>query len=199
MSKFNKNGIGVRCHMSMANTKQIIKLYTSGYGLRYVSRFIGCHRDVIKRILGENGVVIDTHRDRNMKAQIKTLMEKYGVTNCMHDETIRNKQFKNAFMLREFIINGKKYDVRGYEDRALKILVNERGYSVDEIENEDIPRIQYQFNGNSHFYYPDFYIKRENKVIEVKSEFTYMKDYDKNQAKFQKVKEDGYEFELMIL
>jgi type III secretory pathway component EscU len=47
-------------------------------------------------------------------------------------------------------------------------------------------------------YYPDFYIPKENLIIEVKSQWTLELHKDKNQAKFQAVKEAGFNFRLEI-
>jgi len=48
-------------------------------------------------------------------------------------------------------------------------------------------------------YYPDIYIKSENKVIEVKSNYTFYKDYDKNILKKKACIKMGLDFEFMIL
>ena len=49
-----------------------------------------------------------------------------------------------------------------------------------------------------HVYYADIYIKSENKIIEVKSDYTMEKDYDKNMTKWESCVEQGYEFEFWI-
>jgi hypothetical protein len=190
---------------SLARTKikQIIKLYTSGYGLSYISKLLSCHRDVIKYVLVEKNIKIRSFKESMEQASKLnlnriTMMEKYGVENPMQLNEFRRKQFKNAVKLKTLIIDGKKFELQGYEDRAIKILI-ERGYSVNEIDTENVPTIEYHFEGNKHYYFPDIFLINENKIIEVKSQFTYMKDYERNQAKFHKVKQDGYNFELMIL
>lgn len=42
------------------------------------------------------------------------------------------------------------------------------------------------------------YIKSQNKIIEVKSDYTFYKEYDKNLAKAQRVLSLGYSFEFRI-
>ena len=54
------------------------------------------------------------------------------------------------------------------------------------------------FEGKKHRYYPDFYIPEENLIIEVKSQWTLDLHKDKNQAKFQAVKEAGFNFRLEV-
>lgn len=49
-----------------------------------------------------------------------------------------------------------------------------------------------------HRYYPDIYLKSENKVIEVKSEYTYNKELEKNQLKKACVQNLNVKFEFWI-
>ena len=189
-----------KLQLSKIKIKQIIKLYGSGYGLRYISDIVGHTRPVIRNSLMENNIPLRTYYEaKNMDSNRKTMMEKYGVGNPMQIREFQKKQFKNALMLKEFVIDGKKFEYQGYEDRAIRILVNDRGYHVNDIDNENVPIINYIHNGNKHCYFPDIFLPKENKIIEVKSQFTYMKDYERNQSKFDKVKLDGFNFELMIL
>jgi hypothetical protein len=53
-------------------------------------------------------------------------------------------------------------------------------------------------DGRVHRYYPDFYIPKENLIIEVKSQYTLDVQWDKNQAKFNAVKDNGFNFKLII-
>lgn len=65
------------------------------------------------------------------------------------------------------------YGIKGYEHLALDELV--KIYNEDDIltDRNDMPKIMYNFNDKTLRYYPDIYIKSENKIIEVKS--TYLK------------------------
>jgi hypothetical protein len=47
-------------------------------------------------------------------------------------------------------------------------------------------------------YFPDIYIPKQNLIIEVKSTYTYSKEYDKNIAKANATKNTGYNFEFWI-
>jgi len=60
------------------------------------------------------------------------------------------------------------------------------------------PIINYIFEDSKHIYYPDGYIEKENKIIEIKSDYTFMKEYDKNMAKIEACKSAGYEIELIV-
>jgi len=49
-----------------------------------------------------------------------------------------------------------------------------------------------------HRYYPDFYIPNENKIIEVKSEYTLNRELERNHIKFEATKLMGFNFVLEI-
>jgi len=57
----------------------------------------------------------------------------------------------------------------------------------------------YEFEGKTRRYYPDIYIISENKIIEVKSKYTYESDLDNNIAKMNATVLNGMSFEFMIL
>lgn len=52
---------------------------------------------------------------------------------------------------------------------------------------------------NLHRYYPDIYIQSLNKIIEVKSTYTYKIDFDKNLKKAKACKSLGFNFAFMIV
>jgi hypothetical protein len=74
------------------------------------------------------------------------------------------------------------------------------GYSEFDltVDPKEMPRVQYMYLGKVAIYYPDIYIKLKNKIIEVKSDYTYYRYYDKNMAKRQRCIEMGMEFEFWV-
>ena len=71
------------------------------------------------------------------------------------------------------------------------------GYDENNIITE-CDSIEYEYNNKIHNYYPDIYIIDENKIIEVKSDWTMKTQYDKNIAKKNGCLESGFEFEFWI-
>jgi hypothetical protein len=57
----------------------------------------------------------------------------------------------------------------------------------------------YKFENSEHTYYPDLYIISENKIIEVKSEYTFKINEKKNLAKEKVCLQQGFKFEFYIL
>lgn len=129
----------------------------------------------------------------------KSMMERYGVKNAMQDASIQDKAMKAGFRYKEYILpSGNIIKIQGFENFALDELL----LSYDEAELmvgiKNVPRIQYTLNGITHYYFPDIYIPKENKIIEVKSTYTYMATLTKNKAKEEACIKQGYLFEFKI-
>lgn len=119
-----------------------------------------------------------------------------------------NNREKNLKLYKNYELpSGKIIKIQGYEHIALDELVNI--YTEDDIltSRKDMPEIIYKLQHNlennkiifkDHRYYPDFYIKSQNKIIEVKSSFTYKIDLIKNINKVLATKKLGYDFEFWI-
>ena len=158
----------------------------------------------------------------NAKAK-DTLLKNYGVTNPMYSNKIKQKakdnsiekwgveypmqhpdvlgnQQRNAYRRKEYTWKtGEISILQGYEPIVLKELEN-KGFLFNEVltDNKDMPEIWYEFEGKKHRYYPDFFIPSKNLIIEVKSEWTMMKNFQINQIKFLATKKLGFNFKLEV-
>jgi hypothetical protein len=131
----------------------------------------------------------------------QTCIEKYGVDNAMKNPIVFKKYASSLYKhyLYEFPY-GKKSYIQGYEKYALDELIK-MGYNENEIEcgnSEKIPHIPYEFEDMFHMFYPDIFIPNENRIIEVKSEYTYERDIEKNAAKIVATPYYGYDIEFWI-
>jgi hypothetical protein len=61
-----------------------------------------------------------------------------------------------------------------------------------------VPEIWYIINQKQHRYFPDIFIKSENKFIEVKSEYTFQSKKEETVIKHNKCLNDGYLHEIWI-
>lgn len=61
-----------------------------------------------------------------------------------------------------------------------------------------MPEIWYEYQNKLHRYYPDIYIPEENLIIEVKSEYFMLKEFQKNMHKAIACKSAGYEFKFEV-
>lgn len=132
--------------------------------------------------------------------KIATHMINYGVKYpSQHPETFF-KQRSNMRKFKDFLMpDGTKVKLQGYEHFELKNLLVE--YNINEIiiNNADMPEIWYIGEDNkSHRYYPDFYIPKDNIIIEVKSPYTLKIELVMNKLKRNRCLEMGFNFKFKI-
>jgi len=94
--------------------------------------------------------------------------------------------------------SGKEITLMGFEPGALIMLLNTR-YIEDDFDFDNIPIINYCFAERNRKYIPDFYIPKDNLIIEVKSTFTYGLHKIQNHAKKDATIAAGYNFEFLIV
>ena len=131
----------------------------------------------------------------------KSMKEKYGEDHISKIPEFFKKQQESCFKIKNYKFpSGKIGEIQGYEDLCLDELVYNRN-----IEEEDIivginkvPVIKYSFDRKIRCYYPDIYIKSQNKIIEVKSDYIYNLAVDQNEAKWKAVVELGYQMNCFI-
>jgi len=125
-------------------------------------------------------------------------MKKYGVPNVMQNAEINSKV--SRYKLKEYIFpSGKKTIYQGYENFCLNDLIFKDGLNEDEIYNKrkEVPNIPYFFNGER-MYFPDIYIPNQNRLIEVKSRYTFENKIEQNIAKALACVNFGFKYEIRI-
>lgn len=142
----------------------------------------------------------DPYYNNREKAK-ETCIENYGVPHHNQNPEIYEKVMsgiKKSWHDYQ-LPSGEWIRLQGFEPLMLNKLLED--YDEEEIfhRKSDMPEIWYIGDDNKHHrYYPDFYIPRDNLVIEVKSDFTYNYDKKRNELKEKATKELGYNFYLMI-
>lgn len=119
-----------------------------------------------------------------------TLMKKYGVRYPAQSYEIHRKQ-QSGYILKHHD-NGLYY--RGsYELDFIEYCI------LNEIEIENFKgTIDYFFDGKNRKYFPDFFIKKLNMVIEIKSSYTYDCEKEQNEAKKEATINNGFDFKFLI-
>jgi hypothetical protein len=115
----------------------------------------------------------------------------------MQNSEVQEKAQKNAFMFKIYKMpSGTERLVQGYEPFALNDLL--KIYTEDQLKTDrkDVPRIQYEVNGKKLYHFPDIFIPHENKLVEVKSTWTYSCKTDNIQLKKKACEEQGYDYEI---
>jgi hypothetical protein len=136
-------------------------------------------------------------KDKN----IETNIEKYGVVHHSQNANIADKMLKGSYNKKQYTFpSGNVINYQGYENFAFDELLNiEKINETDIIVNrKEVPEIWYNDkNGKKHRHYVDFYIKSQNRCIEVKSAWT---NQDKNNV-FEKQTaaiDLGYKYDIWI-
>ena len=112
----------------------------------------------------------------------------WGVPYYSQSNEYQHKFFKS--------ISSKKYNdiyyQGSYELDFIKLC------ELNNIILEKGPRIDYLLNGKSHYYFPDFYIRSNNIIVEIKSTYWWNKHKEKNIAKQKFTIDNGHNYELIM-
>jgi hypothetical protein len=129
----------------------------------------------------------------------ETNLKKYGTKHSSQNLEVMEKTQKSSKRYKDYILSsGKIIRVQGYEPWALDELV--KIYKEEDIltVRSDVPQIKYEIEKKEKMYFPDIFIKSENKIIEVKSTWTYKCKEDNVQFKANACKKLGYNYEIWI-
>lgn len=112
---------------------------------------------------------------------------------------------EQSFATKKTKIQGKVIYYQGYEDRALRWIIREKKLNIKQIQLSkvgEVPTVKYQMGDQTHLYFPDFYVPKLNRIVEVKSKYTLFKDrfaLRRNQAKAKACLAAGYKFSLLLV
>jgi hypothetical protein len=126
----------------------------------------------------------------------QTCLKRYGVKHISQYPGLIQKSYQ--FKIYRFPC-GNETKVQGYENFALDILVKE-GFTYNDILilRKDVPEVWYNFEGKRCRYFVDIYIPKLNKMIEVKSVWTINLHKEKINAKADRCRELGYDYEFWV-
>lgn len=120
----------------------------------------------------------------------KTNLEKYGVENANQNLEIHNKSIQTALLVKKY----KDTDIFYQGSYELDFLNN--FYGQFEIKRNFF--VSYKYYNDEKMYFPDFYLPEYNLIVEIKSDYTYEKEKDKNMCKRKSCIEQGYKFIFII-
>jgi hypothetical protein len=115
------------------------------------------------------------------------------------NKEVQSKSEATSYKFRDYMMpSGNIVKVQGYENVALDELVQK--YEEDDIliGRSSIPTIDYYINDTKHVYFPDFMIKSENKIIEIKSEWTIQLKRGNVEEKALATVKAGYKYEIWV-
>jgi hypothetical protein len=138
-----------------------------------------------------------------------TTLERYGVEHYSQCSKFSNKMYNNSN--KPYILpSGNIIQIQGYENHAIDELLS-MGYSESDLLLENRPTVKYFWPSDDgygdnkwHYYHPDIIIPAENRIIEVKSGWTYdgngtnLKLLSQNLAKEKGAVIAGYSFTFKV-
>ena len=109
--------------------------------------------------------------------------------------------------VKELEINGVPVRVQGYEPQAIRWLLDNRNLTMEDLKLDnsgEVPRVAYNSGRRNRYYYPDMYVQKWNRIIEVKSPYTLgfggkKKWFKVNQRKAKACVDAGFKFTLMVM
>lgn len=128
----------------------------------------------------------------------QTCFERYGGHHNQNPD-VQEKHEKKCYYFKNYTLpSGKVVRIQGFEDIALSELL--KIHKEDEIilGRINVPTIEYYIDDRKHKYFPDFYIPKENKIIEVKSEWTSKLDRTYLEEKAEATARAGYICEVWM-
>lgn len=216
---------GNACNMNINEVKEKIKNRTEDqikesnkkreetniekYGFKYVTQ-----RNEIKNKAKQTNLerygVEHVLQSSSLRNKIKEQnLSKHGVESLIQLPTYF-KKIQNSSAYKYTLPSGNIIKLHGYEDIAMDKLL--KTYTESDIitDCELMPVIWYEsyerVNINSHQtilkkrrYFPDFYIPKENLILEIKSTYTYNKELFKNKLKAIFTRKLGYNYETWII
>jgi hypothetical protein len=157
--------------------------------------------EVIEKIKDIWDTKFGGHPKKTKEVQEKwkaTCLDKYGGHPNQNKE-VQAKSEATSFHYKEYMMpSGMIVKYQGYENLALDELVQQ--YEEEDIltGRTNIPTIDYYINDKKHVYFPDIYIKSENKIIEVKSEWTITLTRGNVEEKALATVKAGYRYEIWV-
>jgi hypothetical protein len=142
------------------------------------------------------GVDFVTQLPEMRRKSKETNLRKYGVEYPSQNPTISEKCYKKW---KSFILpSGRNIKLQGYEPIAILLLLQTYTEEALTTTRKDMPETWYILNQKRHRYFPDIFIKSENKFVEVKSEYTFQSKKEETIEKHNECLNNGYLHEIWI-
>ena len=125
-----------------------------------------------------------------------TCLERYGGHPNQNAE-VQAKAEANSYHYKDYMLpQGDIVRIQGYEGLALDELFQVYEEEDVVIGRGKVPTIVYYIDEVKHVYFPDIYVKSENKIIEVKSEWTLTLIKGNIEEKAHATVKAGYKYEI---
>lgn len=196
----NLKKYGVECSLQNKEVQNRCKDTTlKKYGVEFASQSELIKEKIKATNLQKYGVEHPMYINEIKEKMKRTSLERYGVEYPTQLVEIQEKAIHTANTYKNYTTpSGKVIKVQGFEPYALNELY--KLYSEDDIVTDRnlIPKIEYIDNSVKRIYFPDIYVRSINKIIEVKSNWTYKTNEKKCILKGKACIDKAYLFEIWI-
>jgi hypothetical protein len=150
----------------------------------------------------------------NRKKSNETCLEKYGVENVSQSDIIKKRKCETSIINYGVEYPSQNKDVFNKQQKSALRLIKYKNtdlyyqgtYELDFLDkyydkleiSKNKKSIKYIYKNKIKYYHPDFYFDKLNLIIEIKSDYTLVKELDKNLAKQKSCVEFGYNFIFII-
>lgn len=198
--KTNLKNIGCENYFQNETIKQKIRnTNKEKYGAEYVTQNKSIQDKIKETFIERYGVSHISYLSEIQDKITQTNIKKYGVKHLMKKPEYLDEMLKKSFKFKNYTLpSGKIIKIQGYEHFALdELIINNKIDELDIITGIiNVPLITYNYNGIERHHYGDIFIPKENKIIEVKSTWTFKKP--DVLLKQQAAKELGYNYEIWV-
>jgi hypothetical protein len=171
------------------------------YGFENPQQNVSIRQKTEETNFAKYGVKCYFNSEEFKDTSIQTNIKKYGVPHHSQNSDIANIILNNSYTTKKYKMpSGKIICYQGYENFALDELINIENILEEDIitNRKDVPEIWYlDKTGKKRRHFVDFFIKTQQRCIEVKSTWT---NQDKNNV-LEKQKAAinlGYKYEIWI-
>lgn len=140
--------------------------------------------------LKKYGTACSLQNEKILEKSKRTNLEKYGVEHPFQNNEILIKQQKSAKKIKIYENTDLSYQgtyEKDFLDKYINILDINNGLTI-----------KYFFDNEKKYYFSDFYIKSKNLIVEIKSDYIYELQLEKNLAKQKACLEQGYNHIFII-
>jgi hypothetical protein len=202
IDKTNLKKYGMKYTFQSPRIMQKIKeTLAQRYGVDHSSKIPGIQTKIKEICIAKYGVSHPLKCKQIQEKQCATNILRYGAPYPMQSLAIQAKAQKTGLHYKHYTTpTGVIRKVQGYEPRALDILFKEHDLPESDVitDRSKMPVISYTSNNKTHRYFPDIYIPSQNKIIEVKSSWTFELHHQINCLKWKATVDVGYKCEFWI-
>jgi hypothetical protein len=200
--KTNKLKYGVSHSFQAQVVKEKIKAtLLKKHGVDHSSKIPGIQTRIKEINFAKYGVSHPLKCKHIQEKQFATNILRYGTQYPNQSPAIQAKAQKSGLQYKIYTTpTGELRKVQGYEPRALNILFKEHNLPESDVitDRSKMPVISYTSDNKSRRYFPDIYIPSQNKIIEVKSSWTFELYYDINCLKWKATIDAGFQCEFWV-